>query len=83
MWNKWKLNLYLEGVEQEITEEANEAQNRAFRNRFINDKGEEDGMNPKQGNESQGRFCQSGKKEKGEANGISDYKKTLKTGDYI
>lgn len=52
MWNKWKLNLYLEGVEQEITEEANEAQNRAFRNRFINDKGEEDGMNPKQGNES-------------------------------
>lgn len=26
-------------------------------------------MNPKQGNESQGRFCQSGRKEKGEANG--------------
>lgn len=77
------MNLYLEGVEQEITEEANEAQNRAFRNRFINDKGEEDGMNPKQGNESQGRFCQSGRTEKGEANGIRDYKKTLKTGDYI
>lgn len=77
------MNLYLEGVEQEITEEANEAQNRAFRNRFINDKGEEDGMNPKQGNESQGRFCQSGRTEKGEANDIRDYKKTLKTGDYI
>lgn len=77
------MNLYLEGVEQEITEEANEAQNRAFRNRFINDKGEEDGMNPKQGNQSQGRFCQSGRTEKGEANGIRDYKKTLKTGDYI
>lgn len=77
------MNLYLEGVEQEITEEANEAQNRAFRNRFINDKGEEDGMNSKQGNESQGRFCQSGRTEKGEANGIRDYKKTLKTGDYI
>jgi len=54
----------LEGVEQKVTKETNEAKHGAFRDRLINDKGEEDGVNPKQRDESQGGLCQSGQEEK-------------------
>lgn len=47
----------LEGVEQEVTEETNEAQHGAFGHRLVNNKGEEDGVNPQQGDESQSRLC--------------------------
>lgn len=47
----------LERVEQQVTEETNEPQHGAFRDRLIDDKGEEDGMYPKQRDESQSGFC--------------------------
>lgn len=49
----------LEGVEEEVTEETNEAQHGAFRDGLIDHEGEEDGMNPKQRDESQSGLCQS------------------------
>lgn len=53
----------LERVEEQIAEEANETQHWAFRDGLINDEGEEDGVNPKQGDESQSGFSQSGPKD--------------------
>lgn len=43
----------LEGVEKEVTEEANEAQQGAFRDGLVDDEGEEDGVDPQQRDESQ------------------------------
>ena len=37
----------LERVEEQVAEETNEAQQGAFRDGLVDDKGEEDGMNPK------------------------------------
>lgn len=48
----------LEGVEQEVTEEANEAKHGALRDRLINDEGEEDSVNAEQRDESQRGFRQ-------------------------
>lgn len=52
-----KLSSRLERVEQQVTEEANEAQHGAFRDGLVDDEGEEDGVNPKQGDESQSGLC--------------------------
>ncbi|KAF3844086.1 hypothetical protein F7725_016134 [Dissostichus mawsoni] len=41
----------LERVEEQVAEKANEAQHGAFRDGLIDDEGEEDGVNPKKGNE--------------------------------
>lgn len=43
----------LVGVEQQVIEETNEAQHGAFGHRLVNEEGEEDGVNPQQGDESQ------------------------------
>lgn len=56
----------LEGVEQEVTKEANEAKHGAFGDRLVNDEGEEDGVNAKQWDKSQCGFCQSAQHEKKE-----------------
>lgn len=50
----------LKGVEQKVTEEPNEAKHGAFRDGLVNYKREEDGVNPKQGDEGQGGLGQSG-----------------------
>lgn len=47
----------LERVEEQVTEEANEAQHGAFRDGLVDDECEEYGVNPEQGDESQGGFC--------------------------
>lgn len=47
----------LERVEQQVTEEANEAQHGAFWDGLVNDECKEDGVNPKQGDESQSGLC--------------------------
>lgn len=47
----------LERIEEQVTEETNEAQHRALRDRLVNDKCEEYGVNPKQGDKSQSGFC--------------------------
>ncbi len=52
-----KLSSHLERVEQQVTEEANEAQHGAFRDGLVDDESEEDGVNPKQGDESQSGLC--------------------------
>lgn len=46
----------LERAEQQVVEEANESQQRAFLDRLVDDEGEEDGVNPQQGDEGQGGF---------------------------
>lgn len=45
-----KLSSDLERVEEQVTEEANEAQHGAFRDGLIDDEGEEDGVDPEQRN---------------------------------
>jgi len=47
----------LERVEEQVAEKANEAQHGAFRDGLIDDEGEEDGVNPKEGNEGQSGLC--------------------------
>lgn len=47
----------LEGVEQQVTEETNEAQHGAFRDGLVDDEGEEDGVDPQQRDESQSGLC--------------------------
>lgn len=47
----------LERVEEQVAEKANEAQHGAFRDGLIDDEGEEDGVNPKEGNKGQSGLC--------------------------
>lgn len=56
---------HLERVEEQVTEKANEPQHRAFGDGLVDDKGEEDGVNPQQRDESQSGFSQSAPKKKG------------------
>lgn len=79
---KWKVKVHgkqcsdLEWVEQQVTEEADEPQHWTFRDRLIDNKGEEDGVNPEQRNESQSGLCQSEAQEKMET--VNSHK-----GEYI
>lgn len=47
---------HLEGVEEQVTEEADETQHGALGDGLVDNEREEDGVNPKQRDESQGGF---------------------------
>lgn len=47
----------LKRIEEQVVEETDGSQQRAFLDRLVDDKSEEDGVNSQQRDEGQGRFC--------------------------